>query len=200
MSTVNPFANAAILSALDSFNDEYQNARASTGGAVRPPNGEWDNIVKGMDVRMGSGEDARINIAQKGSPDQFVDGLLVTFNYSMLGGASPVPPQWKAGQDWSGHTIALPLTGIKNLPASVAAGRRKAFEISLERLKGHLSTILGKASTGNLGADLQLAASYFVTGQPLVVCKVACDHSVDKKDSTRNYFDEYLKINLTPRS
>lgn len=179
-----------VVSALDAFNDEYKTSRASTGGVQRPPNGEWDNVVTSIEVET---TDITIRLGDNNE----IPAFAVDFNYKLLGGTSPLPPEMKQGQEWPGRRFILPMGGLKGLPTSCAKGKRKNLEIQLERLKGHIQTILGPALSGNLVTDLQAAASAVSNKEAMVLCRVKCNYSPDDKDPTIKYFEEFLMRKLS---
>ena len=184
-----------VLSALDQFNEDFAASRAATGGPSRPPAGDWDNIVRDIEVTCDEDSKLKINVGS-GEPIE-IPGLRIMFTYQVLGGSSAVPPKMVKDQVWPGRAFLLPAGGLKSLPAATPKGKRQNFEIQLERLKGHLSTILGaKNVPPALGASLQAAITK-IKASPMI-CRVQCREEKDEKNPTgRPFFEEFLTEALT---
>lgn len=182
--------SGAVISALDCFNEDFANSRASTGGPQRPPTGEWDNIVDDIIIET---DDVKFNVDKENE----IPGFSVLFKYRVLGGTSAIPPEMKAGQEWPGRSFVLPAAGLKGLPSNCSKGKRQNVEISLQRLKGHLQTFLGDSfNPNNLSASLQAAvAKVRNKDSGVVAVRVRC--KVDKPEgSDTTYFEEFLQRRL----
>jgi len=185
MASNNKNYSQSMISALDAFNEDFQRVDANNGGRQRPPNGQWVNILKSIEVEQS--EDTTIRVADKVE----VPGFLVKFEYMVMGGTYPIPPEFKQGQVWPGRSFALPSCSLKNLPAGVSKGKIQNLEINASRLKGHLQAILGDKFSGNLGADLMAATALVESGEAVVV-RVACQWQENDKDPAKPYFEEKI--------
>jgi len=185
--------SANIVSGLDAFNEDYAQAKASTGGAQRPPKGEWDNTVSSINVTT---EDVKMRIGKS----EEIPAFAVDFKYKLLGGSSSLPNEMKQGQEWPGRRFIFPTCGIHKMPAGVTEGKKTQLRIQLERLKGHLTTLLGAAYTGNLPADIQKAIQLVSNKDAIIAVRVNCTYRTkedDTSDEGTTYFDEYLMRRLS---
>jgi len=188
---------ADIVSALDSFNEDFSKLEGSTGSATRPPNGEWDCFIDRIEL---SADETMTLYKQGGSKDDKVEipALTVCFYYKLLGGTSALPPEMKQQQEFPGRTFIIPRGGMKALPSFVTSGKKQQIEISAQRLKGHLQTVLGSSYSNILTVDLKAAYDLVNAKEKgLVAVKVQCKVTPDEKDSNKHYFEEYLKTRLS---
>lgn len=181
-----------VLSALDAFNEDFKQVQAGNGGAQRPAKGDWDCLFTKLEIDT--------KATTKLQDNQEIPAILITFGFAMVGGTSALPPEFKQGQEWPGRTFVLPRGGLKALPDSVTKGKRENFRIQMERLKGHLTVLLGANFTNNLAADLPAAQALLGEGKPAVAVRVRCQYTEDKKDANRHYFEEFLQKNLSAAS
>jgi len=177
----------SVMSALDAFGDDFSNARASTGGPQRPPNGDWDMILDDIIV---DGE-AKFRYGQ----NEEMNATSITFSYKVLGGNSAIPNEMTAGQQWPGKPFILPAGGIKAIPTSVSKGKIQSMQISLQRLKGPFKTLLGdQFNETNIGANVTAAGALIAArkaASSLVAVRVHC--KVEAGDDGKVYFEEYLQ-------
>lgn len=159
----------------NNYESTYKDARANTdggGGGWWPEEGQHDCMITALTVapstfRTGDGQEF---------PSQ-----VVSFRYQLMEDpGSPGEPR-----EFEGAAFNLP-----NNPASVAAENQQTrIRIELERLKGHLSTVMGgpQALTGNLGVDLNNAIEAVNKGDKGVT--VNCQY---QQKGTRTYRKDFL--------
>lgn len=177
--------SSKLISGLDAFNEDWAQSRASTGAPQRPEKGEWDNIVSALTVT----EDEELRYGD----DKVLPAFAVDFKYKLLGGTSALPKEMKQGQEWPGRRFICPLMPVSKLPADMPKGKQQQIRIQQERLKGHLTQILGSAYTGKFAADLQKACELVANPSAAIGVRVACNYNTD---GDKTYFEEYIQRRL----
>jgi hypothetical protein len=157
------------------FADIYSSAEANTEGSAagwRPEAGDHAVLVTGMVADSGE---------FKQKDGQLFPSNLIHFTYQMIEDpGSPAEPR-----SFKGKTFNLPSN-----PAQLTDdGAKTRMRIDIERLKGHLRTVLG-TSTNNLAADMEAASKKLAAGVPTPV-KLRAKYDASRDGKTL-YFTEFL--------
>ena len=168
-------SNPLKSSMFAAFNDIYSAADANTEGSAagwRPEAGDHAVLVTGMVADQGE---------FKQKDGQVFPSNLLYFTYQMIEDpGSPAEPR-----SFRGKTFNLP-----NNPSQLTDdGAKTRMRIDLERLKGHLRTVLG-TSANNLAADMEAASKKLANGVPTPV-KLRAKYDASRDGKTL-YFTEFL--------
>ena len=157
------------------YNNSFASVEANTegsGAGWRPDAGDHAVLVTGMTIEEGE---------FKQKDGQLFPSNLIHFTYQMIEDpGSPAEPR-----SFKGKTFNLPSN-----PAQLTDdGAKTRMRIDIERLKGHLRTVLG-TSTNNLAADMEAASKKLAAGVPTPV-KLRAKYDASRDGKTL-YFTEFL--------
>lgn len=162
-------------SMFNAFSEIYQSAEANTEGSAagwRPEAGDHAVMVTGIVADNGE---------FKQKDGQVFPSNLIYFTYQMIDDpGSPSDPR-----SFKGKAFNLP----SNPSQLTDDGAKTRMRIDLERLKGHLRTILG-SSTNNLAADMEAVSKKLGNGVPTGV-KLRAKYDASRDGKTL-YFTEFL--------
>lgn len=157
----------SVIALFSQFNEGYAKATADTGQGFLgewPPKGQHLCTVTNITL-----EKAKRTI--KGFE---VNGVEVQFHYVCN---DPIPGKDAAAQvggfEWKGAPMLIPASGFASLPQNLSWMAREG-----DRLKGHLTAILGANLTNNIMADLPTAINLVQTSKKIV--NVDCQYQEGK--------------------
>ncbi len=160
--TKNAFAN---------MQNTFASATAESGGGTPwPKAGDHQCYLIGIHTDTGE---------FRQSDGQMFPSATIQFEYELCDDPDrPSPLQWR------GAVFNLPT----NPAQLVLDGSKKRAEIEMNRLKGHLSVLLGSEPTNMVGALEQVSA--MIQSDQAVVCNVRCNY---REVGDRTYKTEYIR-------
>ncbi len=178
-----------VVQMLMNMGTGYSNANPNTGAGMQgtwPPEGpDRRSCLIGLDFSQ-----EKIKVGKKGTAQKEIPAVAVTFKWRYIWNQDdPKKPAGTDTLDFKGKTFNL-LTD--EVMAGLNEDERKRFNYDLERLRGHLSSILRKdaSSCVNPAQDLQEVQKLLSEGQqPL------CDLSIEYRQpegSKAVYKTEYV--------
>ena len=156
----------------------FSDATAESGGAAPwPPQGEHEAYIIAVHTDVGT---------FRQTDGQEFPSATVQFEYELVADPDRATPlQWKGA--------------MFNLPSDASQitldGSRKRAEIEMNRLKGHLKTLLGR-EPNNLIVDLEEVGG-MIGGESALVAKVFCQY---RESNGRTYRTDFIRDLLSGRA
>lgn len=148
------------------FKEKFAQANANIGeGSLGPwpDHGDHECILLSVSVEPGS-----FNVTQGNK----INAGVVQFHYQTV--PNPENPDSGEALVWKGAPFILP-TDPDSIPAS-EEGKQRRVEMELERLKGHIKSILGDSMIeDDVDYNLEAIQEKISSGNPIVL-EVFCEH------------------------
>lgn len=158
---------------------DFVNAEASTGGGnVFPSPGEHECYVDSVTIETDQPYRMRVNGQQTEIP-----GISIYFTYTLVN-----DPDRETALTFRGERFNLPMDPSK-IPADTSESKQTTrYRITMERLKGHLKTLLN-TEIEDFGSAV-MAVESMLGGETAIVARVEI---TARKAGDRTYHTEYLK-------
>lgn len=162
--------------AFAAMQSDFAEASASAGGSVWPDEGEHECFVDGIEIDT----DSTYRMGQEEIP-----GITISFTYTLCN-----DPDRESPLTFRGARFDLPLD-----PSRITADNQKTrYRITMERLKGHLTTLLGRSDIDDFGGAVS-EVEQMLGGSTAVIAKVFCQYR--KANNGKTYKTEFIRERLS---